>query len=101
MLDDFVEYCRRNPYRCTDRKFSMQLPTYMPDGRGTRVEKFTTANGETSTQRVLDFPPLETARAVFAAAAGIASWAEAGGGLGLAARRLGRRGYTGYSREGR
>ena len=79
VLDDFADYARRNGMRVSERKCSMDLRRYMPAGFGTRVAKFDTVDG-TSTRRVFDFPPLAVARQAFAAATGIGSWEQAGGG---------------------
>jgi hypothetical protein len=78
VLDDFVEYCRRNGYRSTERMLSMKLPNYMPRGFGGRNERFAAVDGP-SVRRVYDFPPLAVARLAFANATGLASWSEAGG----------------------
>lgn len=77
--NDFVEYCRRNGYRGTERMLTMKLRTYMPEGFASRVERADEVDGK-GTRRVYDFPPLAVARAAFTEATGIASWSEPGAG---------------------
>lgn len=80
VINNFVEYGRRNNYRCTERMLSMKLGKLLPPGFASRVEKFDTVDGGKSTRRVYDFPKLADARAAFTVATGIAAWEEAGGG---------------------
>ena len=76
---DYAEFCRRNNLRGSEAQLSMQLPKLMPDGFGSRVARLQQVDSKAPT-RVYDFPTLADARAAFAAATGIANWAEAGGG---------------------
>ena len=76
---DYVDFCRRNNLRGSEAQLSMQLPKLMPDGFGSRVVRLQQVDSKAPT-RVFNFPTLAEARAAFAAATGIANWAEAGGG---------------------
>jgi len=76
---DYAEFCRRNNLRGSEAQLSMQLPRLMPDGFGSRVVRLQQVDSKAPT-RVYDFPTLADARAAFAAATGVADWAEAGGG---------------------
>ena len=70
VLDDFLRHCRENGLRASDRKLSVQLPDYMPEGFKSEVVRFKTVD-DTSTHRVYNFPSLALAREAFARRAGM------------------------------
>jgi len=67
---DFRIYCENNGLRFSERKLSMELPRYMPEGFKAETKRAKEGDTLTGTYKAYPFPSLEEARALFEAQTG-------------------------------